>query len=314
MKNFPSLYLKIYKYNFIILQILDNAKLEMHPNLLESDEIDSNLYPALLQVFAIILIGYLAGNFELLSRDQVLGLNKFVGTFALPALLFRSIAVLDFSSVDWLFMSSVFISKTIVFILAILVTIVTIRPVNIGLAAVFAIFVSQSNDFALGYPIVDAVYAKTHPDYLHYIYLIAPISLCILNPIAFLMMEANEALIKKRQYEEKSNNCLAYDTDEDEHKDESQESISSHDDLVDKKVTLDNLDQIDSIRRNGSFSAHEFRSLIRKKNTQSDKSSKKFSKLTLVKTTVWSTISNPIVFMTVIGIIANFILKQKYPL
>jgi hypothetical protein len=33
----------------------------------------------------------------------------------------------------------------------------------------------------------------------------------------------------------------------------------------------------------------------------------------LVKTTVWSTISNPIVFMTLIGIIANFILKQKIP-
>ena len=172
----------------------------MHSHFLEaSDEIDYNLYPALLQVFTIILIGYLAGCFEIMSKSQMLGLNRFVGTFALPALLFRSIAVLDFSSVDWLFLASIFLSKTIVFLLAIALTLITLRPINIGLAAAFAIFVSQSNDFALGYPIVDAIYSQSHPDYLHYIYLIAPISVCILNPIAFLMMEANETLYRNRE-------------------------------------------------------------------------------------------------------------------
>ena len=40
---------------------------------------------------------------------------------------------------------------------------------------------------------------------------------------------------------------------------------------------------------------------------------KKISSLQLLKTTIWSTISNPIVFMTLIGIIANFILKQHIP-
>lgn len=67
------------------------------------------------------------------------------------------------------------------------------------MAALFGIFVSQSNDFALGYPILHSIYSKTHPEYLHYIYLIAPISLCILNPIAFFFMELNEVLAKNRQ-------------------------------------------------------------------------------------------------------------------
>ena len=171
----------------------------MHPHLLASEDIDYNLYPALLQVFVIILIGYLAGNFELLSRDQALGLNKFVSTFALPALIFKGLAVLDLSSVNWNFLLGIFISKSIVFILAILVTLITLRPINVGMAAVFAIFVSQSNDFALGSPIVSAVYSQTHPDYIRYIYLIAPISLCILNPIAFLMLEANEKIVERKK-------------------------------------------------------------------------------------------------------------------
>lgn len=104
----------------------------MHASLLAADEIDYNLYPALLQVFALILIGYLTACFELIDKNQALGLNKFVSTFALPALLFRNTAVLDFSSVNWLFLTSIFFSKTIVFVLAILVTLLTLRPTNIG--------------------------------------------------------------------------------------------------------------------------------------------------------------------------------------
>jgi len=170
----------------------------MHANLLESDEIDYNLYPALLQVFVIIFIGYIAGSFELITKSQAQGLNKFVSTFALPALLFKMIVMLDLKSVDWTFLASIFLAKSFMFVMAIIITLITIRPINVGLAGVFAIYVSQSNDFALGAPIINAVYTKTHPDYIHYIYIIAPISLCILNPIAFFMMEANEVLKKRK--------------------------------------------------------------------------------------------------------------------
>jgi predicted permease len=204
----------------------------MHAHTLKSDEIDDNLYPALVQVFAIILIGYLAGVFGIMTKSQMLGLNRFVGTFALPALLFRSIAILDFSSVNWLFLTSVFLSKACVFFLAIGLTLLTLRPLNIGLAAVFAIFVSQSNDFALGFPIVNAIYNETHPDYLHYIYLIAPISLCILNPIAFLLMEANEVLFKNRKMKEALEGKDTHDSDNESHHSIHDDSDHEHDLLV----------------------------------------------------------------------------------
>ena len=47
----------------------------MHSALFSSNDIDSNLYPALLQVFTIILVGYLAGTLKILSKEQSTGLN-----------------------------------------------------------------------------------------------------------------------------------------------------------------------------------------------------------------------------------------------
>lgn len=37
--------------------------------------------------------------------------------------------------------------------------------------------------------LVAALYNKTHPDFVSYLYLLAPISLTILNPFGFVMME-----------------------------------------------------------------------------------------------------------------------------
>ena len=56
-------------------------------------------------------------------------------------------------------------------------------------AGIFAIFTTQSNDFALGYPILLAIYGQTNPEFPMYLYLMAPISLVILNPIGFICME-----------------------------------------------------------------------------------------------------------------------------
>lgn len=39
--------------------------------------------------------------------------------------------------------------------------------------------------FFLSSPAVEALYKSTHPEYLQYIYLVAPVSLMILNPIGF---------------------------------------------------------------------------------------------------------------------------------
>lgn len=45
------------------------------------------------------------------------------------------------------------VSKAIVFFSVIIITLLIARPINYGRAGLLAIFCTQSNDFAIGYPI-----------------------------------------------------------------------------------------------------------------------------------------------------------------
>lgn len=160
--------------------------------LVEFEDATDNLYPALFQCFTVILCGYIAGRLNAVSPTESKGIATFVGTFALPALIFLSLAQLDFSTVNWNFLLAILLAKGIVFFGVMMVTMLVSKPLNLGRAGMFAIFCTQSNDFALGYPIINALYQKTHPEYALYLYLMAPISLAILNPVAFVLMEINK--------------------------------------------------------------------------------------------------------------------------
>lgn len=116
-----------------------------------------NLYPAIIQCFAIIMAGYIAGRANLISQVQGKGIGIFVGKFCLPALLFRSMVQLNFAQVNWYFLLGIAISKTSVFIAVMVLTLLIKRPVHLGYAGLFAIFATQSNDFALGYPICEYI-------------------------------------------------------------------------------------------------------------------------------------------------------------
>uniref|UniRef100_A0A673CX74 G protein-coupled receptor 155b n=1 Tax=Sphaeramia orbicularis TaxID=375764 RepID=A0A673CX74_9TELE len=148
------------------------------------------LFPALLECFGIILCGYIAGRADIITESQAKGLGNFVSKFALPALLFKNMVLLDFGNVIWAFLWSVLVAKVTVFVLVCVLTLMVASPENrYSKAGLYAIFATQSNDFALGYPIVDALYRSTYPEYLQYIYLVAPVSLMLLNPIGFALCE-----------------------------------------------------------------------------------------------------------------------------
>ncbi|XP_014735707.1 PREDICTED: integral membrane protein GPR155 [Sturnus vulgaris] len=150
----------------------------------------SRLFPALLECFGIILCGYIAGRANIITSTQAKGLGNFVSRFALPALLFKNMVVLNFSNVNWSFLYSVLVAKAAVFFLVCILTLLVASPENrFSKAGLFPIFATQSNDFALGYPIVEALYQTTYPEYLQYIYLVAPISLMMLNPLGFIFCE-----------------------------------------------------------------------------------------------------------------------------
>jgi len=79
-------------------------------------------------------------------------MNTFVGTFALPSLIFMSLAKLDFTLINWKFLFAVLLAKSCVFISVLVILLVIRKPSNPGRAALFAISTTQSNDFAIGYP------------------------------------------------------------------------------------------------------------------------------------------------------------------
>ncbi|XP_069839063.1 lysosomal cholesterol signaling protein isoform X2 [Dendropsophus ebraccatus] len=150
----------------------------------------NRLFPALLECFGIILCGYIAGRANIITPTQAKGLGNYVSRFALPALLFKNMVVLDFSGVSWSFLYSILIAKASVFLVVCVLTLLVASPEGrFSKAGLFPIFATQSNDFALGYPIVDALYQSTYPKYLQYIYLVAPVSLMMLNPLGFVLCE-----------------------------------------------------------------------------------------------------------------------------
>jgi len=152
-----------------------------------------NLYPALVQCFGIILLGFVAGKFSFISDVEAKGLGTFVGTFSLPALIFVSLCQLDFQSVNWIFLLAITLAKSLIFFVVLFVGLFVHRPMDPGRSALYAIFCTQSNDFALGFPVLNAIYGSNHPEYPMYLYLLAPVSLAFLNPIGFILMEIGKS-------------------------------------------------------------------------------------------------------------------------
>lgn len=112
------------------------------------------LLPALLECFGIILCGYIAGRTNIITSTQAKGLGNFVSKFALPPLLFKNMVLLDFGDVIWPFLWSILIAKVCVFFIVCVLTLIVASPDSrFTKAGLFSIFATQSNDFALGYPI-----------------------------------------------------------------------------------------------------------------------------------------------------------------
>jgi len=147
---------------------------------------EDNLLPALIQIFFTMTLGYLAGFCKIIGPREARGIGIFVGKFSLPALLFISLVKLQFADVNWTFVASVLITKASIFLSVFSVKLLT--GGKAGTAGMFAIFCTQTNDFGMGLPILTSAFGADH-EYVSYLYLVAPISLLILNPIGFVALE-----------------------------------------------------------------------------------------------------------------------------
>lgn len=147
------------------------------------------LLPTLAEVFAVIICGYIAGRFRLISPSEVKGLNDFTTYFSMLPLIFLNLVTINFAFVNWTFVLSILLGKVIVFALVACVTSAVKFPMNLAYAGIYGIFCTQGNDFGLAYPIMSSLYGNRRPMYPGYMYLIAPTSLIVTNPLGFLLME-----------------------------------------------------------------------------------------------------------------------------
>ena len=147
-----------------------------------------DLLPTIVQIFITIKLGWLAGTFNIIGEREARGLNIFVGKFSLPSLVFISLATFDFTTVNLAFLLGIAASKLLIFLLTISTETLISREVSQG--AMWAMFTTQTNDFAMGLPLLQAVMGNNHP-YVSLLYLVAPVSLVILNPVGFIILEAN---------------------------------------------------------------------------------------------------------------------------
>ena len=131
-------------------------------------------------------LGWAAGASTVFNSKEARGLGLFVGKISLPALILTNLVCLDLSVIKWGFLLAVLVSKSIIFSLVLALDFLFNR--NISRAALFAIYSTQTNDFGMGLPIMNAVYGPQDP-MTGLIYLVAPISLLILNPIGFVLLE-----------------------------------------------------------------------------------------------------------------------------
>lgn len=117
----------------------------------------SNLFPVIAQSFAIIILGYIFGYFKIIPLNEARSIGTLVGKLALPAILFKNLAILDVTSISWPFLASILVAKLSIFLVVAIITVIVSRPFSVGKGGIFGIFVTQSNDFALGLPIGESM-------------------------------------------------------------------------------------------------------------------------------------------------------------
>nr|CAH8867488.1 unnamed protein product [Trichobilharzia regenti] len=210
-------------------------------------------------MFRCYFPGISCWRWKILPESQAKGLGSYVTKFALPSVFFRAMVTMNFAGVCWLFVLAVSISKLIAFLMAMIFTFLISRRCHLGIAAIVAMFVSQSNDVALAYPILNALF----PDLASYVYLFAPVQLVVLNPFAYFLLE----LERVKSTDEELTPLVARDRKE-------------------KKINGPGPSL--TLSRSSRF--------------------RQFAKV------LFNVLKNPLFFMTVIGVIFNFILKHHLPI
>ncbi|KAK3239216.1 hypothetical protein CYMTET_50837, partial [Cymbomonas tetramitiformis] len=171
---------------------------EMSLDSVSSEDANLTLVKTLIKYVVILLLGYCSASAGVVSSQFSEVLNKCMTYVSMPVLLFSTIAVLDLSAVNYKVLFVILISRSFVFLVALVTPKLLLAFRNNALAGgMFAILATQGNDFAFGAPIIKMLFPSSmseEVDYSAYCFLAAPIQLALLNPIAMLILAWGAAI------------------------------------------------------------------------------------------------------------------------
>ena len=123
------------------------------------------LFHALLVTMLAILSGLICVRLRLISPDEgdLKGMGFFIGSIAFPLLIFNTVATANIGAIDLRVIAACSLGKIAVMSLTWLLAFMAYLPhrsrgQRILTASVFAFFAVASDDFAIGFPVIDALY------------------------------------------------------------------------------------------------------------------------------------------------------------
>ncbi|EGD82905.1 hypothetical protein PTSG_03537 [Salpingoeca rosetta] len=151
-------------------------------------DVTGGLLIALCTTFLVIIFGFILGKMNILDRSGRQVVGALIVKLVLPCLILKAMATLDFSSVRWLLILGVALGKLAVLLIVIFVTMIAsgFSFVSFAQGGLRGILGVQSNDFALGLPILSALYPV---ELTNYLYLFAPINFLMVYPISLFLLE-----------------------------------------------------------------------------------------------------------------------------
>eukprot|EP00928_Gymnodinium_smaydae_P039852 TRINITY_DN27136_c0_g1_i1.p1 TRINITY_DN27136_c0_g1~~TRINITY_DN27136_c0_g1_i1.p1 ORF type:complete len:727 (-),score=128.15 TRINITY_DN27136_c0_g1_i1:99-2279(-) len=156
------------------------------------------LAQVLLQTISALGLGFLSVGFGFVDekRGDLQGMHFFIGRIALPLIVFRIIATGHLADVHFGVIAACNLGKVTVLLLTFFATYLGYRTRNsvgdrILTASVFGFFTTASNDLAIGFPVVHAVYGE---EMVVYIAANVLIFQTVIQPAVMIAFEIGEAV------------------------------------------------------------------------------------------------------------------------
>jgi hypothetical protein len=111
-------------------------------------------------VFGLVLLGFGAARFRMFDTDAIRGLSLFVFNFAVPVMMFRSIATIELPpAINWGFLLSYYLGAATVFLIAMLAGRLTFGRA-VDEQAILGTGAAHSNLVLLGIPLILTTYGE----------------------------------------------------------------------------------------------------------------------------------------------------------